>query len=240
MAKGIDWKTRHSFLTIHFASLTNDEAVTDLLISNRRNRITCTYHWYNRISSSIQLAPGKDRLWNFLACLARQCALDWIYFIALFKYLWFEFFFKIEKRPNPGQFIFIKDPILTITLTITLTLTSLPHAATLWRPIARKKHRAKPSNLGWHSYVLKIQAGPWMGRIGTAVKKMMMERRCLIANCPNARGKFEFLEDPDNRYWFGFDRYEKDSHFEQGGYTVHLCEGWLRVPNEKAAKKQKN
>jgi hypothetical protein len=46
------------------------------------------------------------------------------------------------------------------------------------------------------------------------------------------------LEDPDNRYWFGFDRYEKDSHFEQGGYTVHLCEGWLRVPNEKAAKKQ--
>ena len=58
------------------------------------------------------------------------------------------------------------------------------------------------------------------------------------ANCPDADGKLDFLEDPDNRYWFAFDIYGKEAYFDEGSYHLSLCEGWLRVPKEKAAKKE--
>jgi hypothetical protein len=58
------------------------------------------------------------------------------------------------------------------------------------------------------------------------------------ANCRDANRKLDFLEDPDSRYWLAFDHYEQDAHFDEGAYTVYLSEGCLRVPKEKAAKKE--
>ena len=58
-----------------------------------------------------------------------------------------------------------------------------------------------------------------------------------VANCPDA--ELDFLNDPDKRYRFCFDYYEQHVYFERGGCTATFCEGLLRVPKEKAAKKQK-
>ncbi|CAJ1962294.1 unnamed protein product [Cylindrotheca closterium] len=66
-----------------------------------------------------------------------------------------------------------------------------------------------------------------------------MQHSLQIANCPDASyKKLDFLEDPDGRYWVGFDLYEKDVDFDTCGSVAYVCGGSFRVPIEKAGKKE--